>query len=151
MFALTIMAGFFSRMTSNVLFTIQQVQAQGATPKSAGSVTIGYPPLNVPRGGMVFQAADGKILAMLYADEEGAHFELRNNQSVAVVKLSGKGTVETYVIAFQTVRARYRKRRGGNRTREFFSLHDGTVINLDAIAYFHRDPRPQLPRGHELK
>jgi len=100
---------------------------------------------------MVFQAADGKILAMLYADEEGAHFELRNNQSVAVVKLSGKGTVETYVIAFQTVRARYRKRRGGNRTREFFSLHDGTVINLDAIAYFHRDPRPQLPRGHELK
>jgi hypothetical protein len=28
---------------------------------------------------------------------------------------------------------------------KFFSLNDGTVINLDAIAYFHRDPRPQIP------
>lgn len=27
----------------------------------------------------------------------------------------------------------------------FFSLKDGTVINLDAIAYFHRDPKPQTP------
>jgi hypothetical protein len=28
---------------------------------------------------------------------------------------------------------------------KFFSLKDGTVINLDAIAYFHRESGPQIP------
>jgi len=31
--------------------------------------------------------ADGRTLARLYADEQGPHFELRDNQGVAVVKL----------------------------------------------------------------
>jgi hypothetical protein len=30
---------------------------------------------------------------------------------------------------------------------KFFSLNDGTVINLDAIAYFHRDPAQIPPRA----
>ena len=40
---------------------------------------------------------------------------------------------------------------GRIRRVKFFTLNDGTVINLDAIAYFHRDPRSQVPPRAQIE
>jgi hypothetical protein len=50
-----------------------------------------------------------------------------------------------YAGIYHFVIAVWRAKEAESHRMKFFSLNDGTVINLDAIAYFHRDPRPQIP------
>jgi hypothetical protein len=90
------LAGFVGGLTSNALFTTQQLHAQGGNPNP--KVTIAQPVTTI-RPPVNFQQADGRIVARLYTDSDGAaHFEICNNQGAAIVKLNSGpgGKVATY-------------------------------------------------------
>jgi hypothetical protein len=92
-------AGFFGAMTNQLLTThpahAQGVPASGPVPRAElPSATIAVPP-----GGLFFKAPDGRIVARLYADESGGHYEVYNARGLPVAKLGAVGAAGTLALA----------------------------------------------------